>query len=943
MAKILSLFAAPLVDEKKEPLVRLDVETERTAIIDILNSSNKEGEICFDVATTANLMNYVPMGFEILHYSGHGHEEFLAFEDGRGGMQPVNGKVFEDAIRMAGSFKLGIVSACHSENIARSLVAGGVPHVIAIELSQPVMDFSAKVFIEAFLNFLLSGQSVNFAYTMAKMVVQTNPQLDNLKPSLEEQAKIEGEEFVPEEEKFILLPKEPGSAIHEQVLFPEEATGMFRDISKKHGKTNIRSMTEEIVGRARDLYQVVNDLFNRKLVSILGAPGIGKSTLAIEAGKWFLARRLFRDGIYFFDLRGASKVDEVFAQVKAEMGLEAAGLEGAIEELGDKSMLLILDNLETSLRSDPLKLREMISRILKGVSRLSILVTTQEPIQGVVGVAERERRLGPISKDDSIFLLRRLAPRTIQPEELTSDEFGKILQVICGHPFSVGIIARQIRSDITLEDIWERIQEYGVKAVCAPGTDLSALRPEESLEITLLSGYQDCSGNARKALHFLALLPAGIDDSYIEGVLKGTDAKEESLIELVRKGLAERDVNLGRYFLLSPIQLFGKSKIDEGEEVEFEFRIYKLLLGLLYTVGTQWEKQRGLEAQAFFFYELPNFTEVLNYRKKVTEDENFESYIHIFEAILLHADYQGLARSILEKVKSNMRELYDASVRIARIEGEILVREHKYVEAEDVLRSTIEKIKDEDKGRKSLAYDDLVDCLIAQDQLEKAAEAQKECQKYTDEYENEKYKDEIDPNLAMLVFLTKGSVGTAEDMWKVFEDDSKWKTDNYFGQGWRWVGAGIFQYHNEDYVKAKECYKRAFENFERINAGRQLGEADIMLAILELFEGNLEDADKRIERADRYFRQKENIKGMRDVYLFRLLKKSILDSEDLDETIQRIIELTKTVGYRYEVIRHLESFVEILEEKGKSKAVKILKSVKSKIIDMIPEELRIYI
>lgn len=943
MAKMLGLFAAPLVTEEKKPLKGLDVESERNVVLDILKCSNKEGEICFDVATTANLMNYVPQGFEILHYSGHGHKDFLAFEDGRGGLQPVDGKVLEDAMRMAGSLKLGIVSACYSENIAKSLVAGGVQHVIAIELSQPVMDFSARVFIEALLNFLLSGKSVNFAFTMAKMVVRTNPQLVKMKPILEAIAKEEKEEFIPEEKKFILLPTEPESAIHEHVLFPDEAVGMFRDISPTHAKTKIRSTAGEFVGRSSDLYEVVNNLFDRKLVSVLGAPGIGKSKLAIEVGKWFSARRMFRDGIYFCDLRGATKAGEVFAQVKAEICLEAAGLEGAIDELRDKSILLILDNLETSLRSDPLKLRELISRMLTGVGRLSILVTTQEPVQGVVGVAEREHRLRAISKDDSISLLRRIAPRRIELNEFESSEFEKILQVICGHPLSVGMIGRQIRSDVTLEDIWKRIEEHGVKAVCAPGNNLDALKPEESLEISLLSGYQDCSNNARKALNFLALMPAGIDDNYIEGVLESTDVKKESVNELVRKGLAERDVNLGRYFLLPPIQLFGKSKIDEGEEVEFEFRIYKLLLNLLYSVGTHWEKQNGLEAQTFFFYELPNFMEVFNYGKKITEDETFEGFINIFVSILLHADYQGLARSILEKVKSNLMELYNSSVGIKRIEGRILWRELKYVEAQEVLRTAIEMTEEEKKLTKELTYDVLTTCMIEQDELQKAAEAQAESEKYKQQDEGKKYKEYIDLGWPMLEFLAKGCIDTVENMWEVFEDDSKWQPDNYFLQGVRWEGAGILKYHDEDYIQAKKCYKRAFENFDRINAGRNLGDIDNMLATFDLFEGNFESANDRIERAERYFRQKENLRGLRDVYLIVLLKQILLDLDDADTTIKKIVSLTEKVLSRYHVIRNLEKFISFLEKEDKNEGIKILDSLRSRIIEMIPEDLRTYV
>ena len=51
----------------------------------MLATSGREIAISFEPATTDALRRVVTMGTTVLHYSGHGEETFLAFEDGHGG------------------------------------------------------------------------------------------------------------------------------------------------------------------------------------------------------------------------------------------------------------------------------------------------------------------------------------------------------------------------------------------------------------------------------------------------------------------------------------------------------------------------------------------------------------------------------------------------------------------------------------------------------------------------------------------------------------------------------------------------------------------------------------------------------------------------------------------------------------------------------------------
>src|SRR5258708_2044658 len=91
--RIAFLYSAPLVqiDTHGRPhsIDELDFDNEWTSITDRITSTGKPVEIWRDNATTENLRTAATRGCCILHYSGHGAPDFLAFEDGRGAMHAV--------------------------------------------------------------------------------------------------------------------------------------------------------------------------------------------------------------------------------------------------------------------------------------------------------------------------------------------------------------------------------------------------------------------------------------------------------------------------------------------------------------------------------------------------------------------------------------------------------------------------------------------------------------------------------------------------------------------------------------------------------------------------------------------------------------------------------------------------------------------------------------
>ena len=102
------------------------------------------------------------------------------------------------------------------------------------------------------------------------------------------------------------------------------------------------------VGRGAEMERLTEVLSTRRLVTVTGAGGVGKSRLALQA-----ARRLggyYPDGVYLVELSALQAPDLLPNTVHNALGLAAQDARPALETvtayLRDRAMLLVLDTCE---------------------------------------------------------------------------------------------------------------------------------------------------------------------------------------------------------------------------------------------------------------------------------------------------------------------------------------------------------------------------------------------------------------------------------------------------------------------------------------------------------------------------------------------------------------------------------------------------------------------
>jgi len=656
--RILCLFSAPLVAPDGEPLDALDMKAERDSIVRELSECEKEIHLRIEYATIDELARSIAEEFNILHVSGHGHEEFLLFEDGKGGSQPVRGDYLKRLIRLGGPFELAVVSACHSGRIGEMLVEAGIRHVVAIKCDVPVLDKAAVAFIGQFFRSLFQGDSVLKAFEMAKLLVEGNPELMKVRSQLEFIAYTREIPFVPEEKKFILLPED--ITAHLDPLLSEEAPhGTLLLEEPVLSRTNLPVKPQTFTGRSVEMYDIINELVTNRLVTITGVGGIGKTVVGIEVARWFCSRNYFPDGVFYIDLRQSDTAEGIIDLLGAIFGVQPANVENIITYLWERHCLLLLDNAEDILWQNEDAMQDLVDSILKFTLNTKLLVTSQRPVGGNLYEPERLYRIYPLEQDDSALLFLVTAKRRIAREEWESHTFYSLLGQLGGHPLSIVLTARQLVPGIVLEDLTERIEVYRAKAITVEDITKRDVEHGESLVATLASAHDRLSDDAQTLFGVLSMLPAGAKEEMLTEIFGSTtweciqELNEASLVEIREHRRAT---------LLPPVRLFSMSVTSEEIRKYYGPKIVKVLGDYTKMLYEHHSRKDAKEYRIHFTVDEPNLRAAVDLPCAPPQTAEERSSLGVFpRLIFLYFLHNRLkeAKEVGEKILFNLRKLQD--------------------------------------------------------------------------------------------------------------------------------------------------------------------------------------------------------------------------------------------------------------------------------------------
>ncbi|GAA1982197.1 DUF4062 domain-containing protein [Microbacterium pumilum] len=225
------------------------------------------------------------------------------------------------------------------------------------------------------------------------------------------------------------------------------------------------------IGRERDI-AAVRSLLERgvdRVVTLVGPGGIGKSRLAIEAGR--ASADLFPDGAYFVALEAVLDPDLLLPTIAAALGIRESGESALLERLsgalGDRRVLIVLDNFEQIVDAAP-----ALVRVFSVAPNARFLVTSRivlrirgervyevEPLTTPPGDLPASLNRATRSSAVALFVSRaRAVKQGFDVTPANAADVADICRRLEGLPLAIELAAARIRL-LTPAGIAERLEK----------------------------------------------------------------------------------------------------------------------------------------------------------------------------------------------------------------------------------------------------------------------------------------------------------------------------------------------------------------------------------------------------------------------------------------------------------------------------------------------------
>jgi predicted ATPase/DNA-binding winged helix-turn-helix (wHTH) protein len=362
---------------------------------------------------------------------------------------------------------------------------------------------------------------------------------------------------------------------------------------------NLPVLLTRIVGRADIIEAIIAQLPQRRFVSLVGAGGIGKTTVALAVAERLDAS--YKDGVRFIDLAPLSDPNLVPGALASVLGVAIHSdnpVAGLIAFLRDKQMLLVLDNCEHVVEA----VAALVLQLLRAVQNVHILTTSREPLRAE---GEHVQRLPPLDCPpasaqltaaealtfSAVQLFVERAAASLDEFELT-DENAPVVAEICRRLDGIALAVELAAS---------RVDAFGVRDLAARLDDRFRLLTRgrrtsfprhQTLSATLDWSYEFLSESERAILRRLGILAGSFESEAACAV--AADAKIAALdvvdcvANLVAKSLVVADVGGARvrYRLLDTTRAYARAKLAEsGELNEIARRHAEYFRGLFETAA----------------------------------------------------------------------------------------------------------------------------------------------------------------------------------------------------------------------------------------------------------------------------------------------------------------------------------------------------------------------
>ena len=218
-----------------------------------------------------------------------------------------------------------------------------------------------------------------------------------------------------------------------------------------------------MIGRDRIIETMIAKLSQRRLITVTGSGGIGKTTVALAVADAVSAS--FRDGTRLLDLAPVAEAALVPSALSSSLGLPVtsdAPTPGILSVLRDKEQLLVLDNCEHVVEAAA----SLVHEVFQNSPGVHILATSRQPLR-VLG--EHVHRLLPLElppDDPRISAAQALTYASVQLFVERASALVDTFEMTDANAPSVALICRRLDGiALAIEFAAARVDTLGVRGV----------------------------------------------------------------------------------------------------------------------------------------------------------------------------------------------------------------------------------------------------------------------------------------------------------------------------------------------------------------------------------------------------------------------------------------------------------------------------------------------
>lgn len=306
--------------------------------------------------------------------------------------------------------------------------------------------------------------------------------------------------------------------------------------------TNITPTLTRMIGRDGIVTTVAQRLGDKRLLTVVGPGGIGKTTVANTAMEQLRAN--YADGARFVDFAGINAGQFAPATLAAALGIAASTrnpLHDTIDLLASRRMLIVFDNCEHVIDA----IAPLAEALLQGTTDIHILATSREPLraQGESVLRLPPLDVPPLSRSlSAVDALEYSAMQLFVEHAAASDHAFELTDAEA--PMAAEICRRVDGLPLAIELAAAHVGLFGIRGLAAHLDDLldlltqgrrTAAPRQQTLRASLEWSFNLLSPTERAALRRLSTFDDSFDLAAARAVVSQEGIDKVDVVDVVSR------------------------------------------------------------------------------------------------------------------------------------------------------------------------------------------------------------------------------------------------------------------------------------------------------------------------------------------------------------------------------------------------------------------------